>query len=432
MISSFLSVALLCTLLLPLQAGPRIITLHSPAPLQSGTPRLHTGPDGTVHLLYAGPGRQEGERAIWLSKLAPGSREWSEPRPVVSTPLLLENWADFATLIMGDDGQLWVLWFQYRAAGQRGYSGWLARSRDGGGTWSDPVPLGHEFVSLAALSGGRVMAVWLQSARPPRQPDAAHPHHHPDAHDAPAMKLVAQLMAADGSTLGAWTVDPDVCTCCQTTLAVLPDDNLLVSYRAHTPGEVRDNYVARFDGTSWGRPVCLHPDNWVIPGCPVNGPAAHAHGNDLAIVWFTAAGGIPQVSAKFSSDAGRSFGAALPLDLGAPIGRVDCLTLGQNLAAASWLESSASGNSAGIYVRTFSPDALISEPWLIAGTSPARASGFPRMALRPNGEIVLAYTEEGKASRIHTVLLQSPPKPSQPAAILNRSFAVPVSEIGMP
>src|SRR5690606_809715 len=122
-------------------------------------------------------------------------------------------------------------------------------------------------------------------------------------------------------------------------------------------------------------------------------------------VWFTAAGGIPQVSAKFSSDAGRSFGAALPLDLGAPTGRVDCLTLGQNLAAASWLEASASGNSAGIYVRTFSPDALISEPWLIAGTSPARASGFPRMALRPNGEIVLAYTEEGKASRIHTVLL---------------------------
>jgi hypothetical protein len=429
---AFLPVILLLGLLPPPQTESKIIALPSPAPLQSGTPRLYTGPDGTVHLIYAGPGRQEGERAIWLSKLAPGSRTWSEPRLVVSTPLLLENWADFAALTIGDDGQLWVQWFQNREADQRGYSGWMARSRDGGETWSEPVPLGHEFVSLAPLSAGRVMAVWLQNARPPRPPGTARPQRDPNAPYAPSMKLSARLMAADGSTLQEWTVDPDVCTCCQTTLAVLPDDQLLVSYRAHTPKEVRDNYVARFNGEIWEHPVRLHPDNWVIPGCPVNGPAAHAQNNTLGIVWFTAAGGIARVSAKFSTDAGHTFSEALPLDLGSPIGRVDCLTLGNNLAVASWLESSASGNTAGIYVRSFGPDELISEPWLIAKTSQARASGFPRMALRPNGEIILAYTEDGESSRIHTVLLQGPPKPSQPAAILKNPLVLTALEFCEP
>ncbi len=425
------------------RAEPRITELASPAPLVSGTPRLHTGPDGTVYLMFAGPGLLQGERAIWLSTLPAGSREWSVPGLVVSTPLLLENWADFGTLVVADDGQVWAQWFQSRAEGQRGYSGWMARSRDGGRTWSEPAPLGHEFVSLAPLSGGRVMAVWLQSARPPRpagtprpartprDPHAEHSHgpaRDPAAPYTPSMRLDARLMDAAGNTLREWVVDPDVCTCCHTTLAVLPGDGLFVSYRGHNREEVRDNWIAHFDGQEWGAPAVLHPDGWIIPACPVNGPAASARANELAIVWFTAANGISRVSGKFSTDAGRRFGEALPIDLGRPMGRVDCVMLPDNTAAASWLEAKSSGNAAGIYLRTFDAAGLISVPWLVAETSQARASGFPRLALRADGDLVIAYTEEGKESRIRTLLLSQPPAPSEPAAGFTGPFSSALKE----
>ncbi len=426
------------------RAEPGCVELTSPAPLQSGTPRLHTAPDGTVYLMFAGPGLQTGERAIWLSTLPPGGREWSKPLPVVSTPLLLENWADFGTLVVADDGQLWVQWFQGREGGQRGYSGWLARSRDGGHTWTKSAPLGHEFISLAPLSDGRVMAVWLQSTRPPRPPGEAPParaprdphadHHHGPARDphapyTPSMRLNARLLAPNGTTLREWVVDPDVCTCCQTTLAVLPGDGLLVSYRGHTRDEVRDNWIALFDGQAWGEPAVLHPDGWIIPACPVNGPAASAHGDTMAIVWFTAAGGVSRVSSKFSSDAGRTLGPALPLDLGRPMGRVDCVMLPDQRAVSSWLEAKSAGTSAGIYLRTFNAAGLLSKPWLVAETSQARASGFPRLALRADGNLVLAYTEEGTESRIRTLLLSALPVPAEPALTLEAMIApAPQSE----
>jgi hypothetical protein len=374
-----LTLLLILAAALPAPRSHAAAVTEFPAPAaDTGESSLVTGPDGTSYLTYNGPSSVAGERALWLATLAPGATTWSEPRAIVSTPQLMENWADFASLVVGTDGQLWAQWFQRRAGEDApGYDGWVARSRDGGATWTAPAPLGHEFVSLAPLSGGRVLAVWLEN---PDQAGAAHGAH------AEKMRLKSRLLARDGTTLQDWVVDPDVCTCCQTSLARLGGDRVVVAYRGHTPGEIRDNHLAFFNQSIWGPPRLLHADGWKIPACPVNGPAADARGEALAVAWFTAANGVARVQAKVSRDGGITFSPALALDLGRPIGRLDLVQLADGSSLVSWLEARSEANAAGLYVRRLFPDGGLSAPLLVAQTSAVRASGFARMAARTEGD----------------------------------------------
>ena len=428
---------LVVALALPALAQP-IRELLSPAPAGTGESSLVTGPDGTSYLTYAGPGLAPDERALWLATLAPGAEAWSAPRPVVSTKLLMENWADFASLIVGTDGQLWAQWFQQRPGEDaHGYDGWVARSRDGGATWSAPAPLGHEFVSLAPLSGGRALAVWLESV-PSATPHAAHAAK-ADPHAA-RMRLKSRLLAADGATLQDWVIDPDVCTCCQTSLANLGGDRVVVAYRGHTPGEIRDNHVAFFNQSIWGPPRLLHADGWKIPACPVNGPAADARGESLAIAWFTAADGVARVQAKVSRDGGITFSPPLALDLGRPIGRLDLVKLADGSALVSWLEAKSENNAAGLYVRRLFPDGTLSAPLLVAQTSAVRASGFARLAARREGDSLTALVswtdaaptdpanpKSRAATRVRVARIDArtlPPAPLPPATTEARPRAV--------
>lgn len=407
--------ALLATILLalaaPLAAQFRALPVASPAEVDSQCSNLATAPDGTLLLTWYGPGDRPDERALRLATLAPGAVAWSESRTIVSTPLLMENWADFASLAVGTDGALTAQWFQRAAPDARGYDGWYSRSDDGGRTWREPARLGHEFVALAPLSSGRTLAVWLESARirttqpVKRDPSAPRPARDPNAPYAPSMKLLARLLAPDGASLGEWTVDPDVCTCCQNTAAVLPGDRVFIGYRGHTPEEIRDNKYALFDlaTAKWSAPATLRDDGWKIAACPVNGPAADARGDSLAVAWFTAAGGVARVQARTSADAGRTFGAPVALDLGKPLGRIETVSLADGSAVVLWLEIGTAENAAGIYARRLWPDGTLSAAALVADSSQARASGFPRAALKKDGRVLMSWTHIGEKPQVRTL-----------------------------
>lgn len=419
----------------------------SPAPLDTQCPNLAVAPDGTLHLTYYGPaptapaeisnfkskipapsftGSAPKARTLWHSTLAPNSTTFAPPRPIVTLPLLMENWADFATLAVGTDGALTAQWFQSDdSGGQHSYAGWFARSTDAGATWSQPAPLGHEFVALAPLSQGRTLAVWLESTRKSAAHAAPHPKHDPSAPSTnpsfnsqpttlnsplpspPAMKLMARLLAPDGTSLGDWTVDPDVCTCCQNTATVLPGDRVFVAYRGHTPAEIRDNLHTTFDlaTASWTKPATLRDDGWKIAACPVNGPAADSRDSTLAVSWFTAAEGVARVFARTSVDAGATFTAPVQIDLGRPIGRLETVVLPDRSAVIFWLEMKSEKNSAGLYARRLFPNGTLSTPQLLTPTTQARASGFPRAAPLPNGHVLVTYTQTGDLSQVRILTL---------------------------
>lgn len=390
--------------------------LASPAPADSQCSNLAAAPDGTLHLTYSAPAPAAGERALFLSTLAPDAIAWSAPRVIASTPLLMENWADFASLVVGTDGALTAQWFEKIAGSteMHGYAGWFNRSVDQGLTWTKPASLGNEFVALAPLSGGRTLAVWLASTRThdhhaaPRvkhDPGTPRPARDPSAPYAPSMKLLARLLAPDGAPLGEWTVDPDVCTCCQNTVASLPGDRVFVGYRGHTADEIRDNKFSVFDlaARRFSPPATLHDDGWKIAACPVNGPAADARGDALAVAWFTAADGVARVFARHSADAGRSFGKPVAIDLGRPMGRIETVMLADHSALILWLEMKTEANAAGIYARRLFADGALSAAQLVADSSQARASGFPRATLRPNSRVVMSWTHTAETNQVRTL-----------------------------
>ena len=391
--------------------------LPSPAGADSQCSNLSAAPDGTLHLTWSAPSPTvAGERALFLATLPPDAVAWSAPRVIVSTSLLMENWADFASLAVGTDGALTAQWFQKPAgsADAHGYDGWFARSTDRGATWGKPAPLGHEFVALAPLSGGRTLAVWLQSTRvadphaaprAKRDPSAPRPARDPAAPYAPSMKLLARLLAPDGSALGEWTVDPDVCTCCQNTVATLSGDRVFVGYRGHTADEIRDNKYAIFnlDQRTWSAPKAIHDDGWKIAACPVNGPAADARGGAYAVAWFTAAEGQPRVFARYAVDTDKSFGPVVRLDLGKPMGRIETVLLADQSALFLWMEIGTADNAAGIYARRLFGDGALSSAQLVTDSTQARTSGFPRAALRPTGAVVMSFTQAGTPHQVRTL-----------------------------
>src|SRR3546814_2913271 len=77
-------------------------------------------------------------------------------------------------------------------------------------------------------------------------------------------------------------VDATVCDCCGTDVAVTARGPLL-AYRDRIVDEIRDIHVARLEDGAWRTLPAVHADNWKIAGCPVNGPAIAAVGNDAIV-----------------------------------------------------------------------------------------------------------------------------------------------------
>ena len=106
-----------------------------------------------------GPAGEPTGHQLRLSRYAGG--RWSAPATVVSGPGFFANWADFPSLAEAPDGSLTAHWLAKTGADTYAYGIYLARSTDGGATWSktgmlheDKIPAEHGFVSWVAEKGG--------------------------------------------------------------------------------------------------------------------------------------------------------------------------------------------------------------------------------------------------------------------------------------
>ena len=134
------------------------------------------------------------------------------------------------------------------------------------------------------------------------------------------MTLRYRAVAADGTVGPEVLVEDRICDCCQTDGAVTSAGPIVV-YRDRSDSEVRDIYVTRLVDDRWTSGVPVHDDEWVIPACPVNGPAVAARDEAVAVAWFTGAADEPKVQMAFSVDAGAGFGDPVRIDDGNPLGR---------------------------------------------------------------------------------------------------------------
>jgi len=361
-------------------------------------PNLAVSADGGVILSWLEQGEPDAH-SLRYSKLGSLDDKWSPPMTVVTRDDLFVNWADFPSLVQTRTGRLLAHWLQKSGDATYAYDVRIAQSVDEGRTWSDSKILHddglqgeHGFVSFLETPTGDVEAIWLDGRNTI------------DPNPAPEMQLGFTAVSAEGTPGPTQLIDTRICDCCQTSMAWASSGPVAV-YRDRSPEEVRDvSIVRRIDGV-WTEPASVHADNWMIEGCPVNGPAISARGDMVAVAWFTGANDQERVLLAFSSDSGATFSPPIQIDGGSPVGRVSVNLSAAGDARVVWLERVGS-EDAEVRLKTVRKDGVSSDPTVIATTSAARASGFPRIAA-VGDDLVIAWTDPSDGSSVRVARVRS-------------------------
>ena len=382
---------------------------------------------------HAGPGSGQSSLAVdkdgraylsWIERLAKGRfalrfavREgagWSEPRTIAEGSNWFVNWADFPSLVTLPDGSLAAHWLVKSGPSAYAYDVHVARSFDGGKSWSKPVTphrdgtkTEHGFVSMFPSADGQLAAVWLDGREMKEGEEhggakgsAGEDHGHGQ------MTLRYATMRRDGQSFkieDEARLDARVCECCQTSAAVT-SEGPIVAYRDRSDAEIRDISIVRLREGRWTEPKTVYVDKWKIDSCPVNGPSIAADRRRVAVAWFTLADNdTPHIRLAFSADAGENFSQPIKVDDGDPMGRVSVLLLDDASALVLWLERTKTG--AEIRARRVQADGTRDPSITVAASGAARSNGFPRMT-RSRDRIIFSWT----GPRVLTAEMPTPSK----------------------
>lgn len=378
-----------------LDAPTRVEPWPLPSQPGSSAPDLALAPDGRVLLSWIDS--QPGRRHLFrFSNWWPGDARWdSAPKTIAVGNRMFVNWADTPHILATPDGALWAHWLQKNGDAPYAYDVALTRSRDGGASWSPPVlphddgtatehgfaalwPQGDSLLGIAWLDGRATAGAHVVAEAAAGEPQADHAGHG-DAGGG-AMALRAALFDGALQPVLESTLDTRVCDCCQTDVALTAKGPLLV-YRGRSPEEVRDILATRLQGNVWTAPRRVHADGWVMPACPVNGPAVAAEGDAVVVAWYTEAGGVPQVRLARSADAGDTFQAPLTLDQGAAVqGRV-AVAVDAQQARVLWLREENGAQSLWLARYTADLGRELERVQVAALQGSGRGTGFPRLAV---------------------------------------------------
>src|SRR5262245_55837852 len=413
---------------------PTIAAIASPAAANGGEPQLTVSSRGVLLSWIEHVGS-----TTTLGFAERTQAGWTEPRTVASGQDWSINPINVPSVLRLSNGTLVGQWLQRSGSSMHANDVRVSYSKDDGRSWAPSfTPYREEgqrerlFASLFEMPGGALGLIWLDGSGMPVEPsgarEAAPNHAHGADHSRqPGTEHQGQsghegrggatgagmgdMSLRFASIDGAWKqtadmpIDPRVCECCSTA-AVVTSEGVLAAYRNRSDDEVRDIYVSRLVQGRWSEPSVVHPDNWRIPACPINGPALSASGRNVAIAWYTLKEDEGHAYVAFSSDAGRTFGTPVRLDDQESLGRVDVELLPDGSGLATWIEV-ASGRS-HFRTRRIAKDGTRSAAVTIATLASGRSGGAPRVA-RHAGELVFAWVEtSGCTSQVRTAVARLP------------------------
>ena len=353
---------------------------------------------------------EDTQHRLQLNRFQPGQTAtnanvgWSPTMTAASGADWFLNWADTPHVYALEDGSLWAHWLRSTGPGRMDYGIDLVRSGDDGKTWSQPRMVNlenslgdHGFVTFWQQANDQLGMAWLDSRQRAAMGSTAkgETHQHDagdhDHHGKDAMMLRGALFNASVQQQGEWPLDASTCDCCPTSSAVT-DRGAVVVYRGRSENEIRDTRLVRFDGKNWTSPRDVHTDGWQIAGCPVNGPVVVAKGNTLWVAWYTETGGVPELRAARSKDAGDTFTAPVTLAKGPQVLGRASLALADEHVLVAWLEQSQDDSQRLVLGRY---DHALQNPRQVEIaqlSARGRASGMPRLRVA-NGSAWLVWTD---------------------------------------
>ena len=335
-------------------------------------------PDGKPLLSWVEPAK--GETFALRYAIRQGA-QWSEPRTVEAGRHFFRHPGELPGVIALPGGSFVAHWIEMPNEADEAEFLYVSASRDGV-RWSAPAMAHHDkskgqhgLASMIASGDREASLFWLQALK---------------GDDGPA-SLMRSVISADGAEVKEEILDPDVCQCCPTAVTKT-SRGLLVAYRDHTPDQIRDISVTRFENGRWTSPKNVYPDKWQLNACPTNAAQVHARGEKAAVAWFTAQGSKPRVELAFSTDAGATFGKPSVVSTGQSYGYTSVVVDDAGGAFVSWLERTDGG--ARLLVRYVS-QAGVAGPVTQIATGSRKSLGYPRLALAGK-DIWIAWNTESK------------------------------------
>jgi hypothetical protein len=185
-----------------------------------------------------------------------------------------------------------------------------SRSSDGGKSFSSTRVVsgtdasgnrGWEAIGVDVEGG--IHAVWLDHRRMAPKSDSVSDAAHHHATSTPGERGPAAGAASDGAAMAQQSdlyfetfgdgavpraITAGVCYCCKTALAFGASGEVYLAWRHVYPGNLRDIAFAasRDRGRTFTSPVRVSQDNWMLEGCPDDGPAMQVDREGrIHIVW---------------------------------------------------------------------------------------------------------------------------------------------------
>lgn len=192
----------------------------------------------------------------------------------------------------------------------------------------------------------------------------------------------------------------DVCPCCRPAVTFNGEREVYVAWRAVLDGSVRDIFVASSadEGSTWGAPVRVAEDNWVLNGCPHSGASMASIGKRLFVAWYTVREKQPALSLAYSDDGGKTFSRRIPVSEGVLDPNHPYLNaIGDGLALVFQGRPATQGQGwapVNVYYREVDAQARLSALHTV-GHAGGSAS-YPVFAFEEPERIYVAWTEPNK------------------------------------
>ena len=308
--------------------------------------------------------------------------EFDEIRLIAKSKEMFANWADIPSLLKAPSGDLYAHWLNRIGNETYAYGIQIERSIDHGKSWqslgwlhNDTSATEHGFVSLIP-EDRHVRAFWLDGRQMKKTTG----------------KMMLRTAILDGNKIKSeHMVDDDVCTCCPTAAIQLPSGSAVV-YRDRLPQEIRDISLVHLKNDGWSKPSRIQKDNWVMPGCPVNGPSIATNGNIIAVSRFTVIKNKAKIILKLFKDGQVKSGKEIILDENVPVGR--CVTVcSKDSVYNIWI--GVDKNQSVLRMAEVSLFGKIKRKMTLVPIDEDRSSGMPR-AIFINNYLWVSWTDSNQ------------------------------------